>query len=223
MIKAILFDLDETLLDQQGASSVALREFYREKCRGMDWEEVETRWNNCLKYHFIKYEKGEITFQQQRRCRIRDIFEDQNIPDDLADELFGTYLKYYEGNYRLFPEVKELLSQLSHYPLGVITNGDAHQQLDKLSRMELKIYFKAIVVSEAVGFRKPDTKIFELAAKELGVATNECLFVGDNLEADYKGSAEAGMQAVLINRRKHNYGDKVMQISNLMEIKNILP
>lgn len=223
MIKAILFDLDETLLDQQWASSVALREFHREKCLEMTWTEVEARWNNCLKNHFIRYEKGEITFQQQRRCRIRDIFEGRDIPDELADQLFGVYLKNYEGIYRLFPEVNELLSQLGRFPLGVITNGDTQQQLDKLTRMDIKKYFNAILVSEAVGLRKPDTKIFELAAKNIGVKTNECIFVGDNLEADYRGSAEAGMQAILVNRKNCDYGEKVRQISNLMELKKYLP
>lgn len=222
MIKAILFDLDETLLNQQEASSVALREFYKERCSGVAWTVVEDRWNHCLKNHFIRYEKGEITFQQQRRCRIRDIFREQNISDDLADELFGTYLKHYEGNYRLFPEVTEVLSQVSSYALGVITNGDTHQQLDKLNRMGITDYFTTILVSEAVGLRKPDIRIFEMAALNLGVQPSECLFIGDNLEADYRGSLNSGMQAILLNRKNQDYGNEIRQVSCLLELKKYL-
>ena len=223
MIKAILFDLDETLLNQKEASSAALRHFHAHRCAGIEWRDVEKRWKTSLETHFDRFANGEITFQEQRRWRIRDVFEDPGISDAKADDLFGIYLAEYERNYRLFPEVLEALERFGGYPLGVVSNGNAFQQLDKLKRMGIHGRFSTIVVSEAVGLRKPDPRIFELAARNLGVETRECLFVGDNPEADYRGSADAGMLAILLNRNYSANGNAPRQIASLLELARFLP
>ncbi len=63
----------------------------------------------------------------------------------------------------------------------------------------LKDFFSTIIVSEAVGMRKPDRQIFEYACKELGCTPNECIFVGDNHKADIEGANNAGMKTIFFH------------------------
>lgn len=83
--------------------------------------------------------------------------------------------------------------------LGVVTNGGARSQNRKIDRLGLRERLQAVIVSEAVGCKKPDPKIFEIACRELGgLAAGDCWFVGDHPENDVRGAAAFGMTAVWI-------------------------
>lgn len=222
MIKALLFDLDETLLNQEEASAAALRVFHEIHCADQPWEEVKRRWEFCLEQHFERYVAGAITFQQQRRCRIRDIFDNRQLDDAAADALFSTYLAAYEKNYALFPDVLPFFEEVRGFLFGVITNGETHQQRDKLVRMGIHALFGTVLISGEVGLRKPDPEIFRAAARRLKVLPQECVFIGDNLEADYHGSRKAGMVSVWINRRSKPSPPGVLEISSFSEIPALL-
>ena len=58
--------------------------------------------------------------------------------------------------------------------------------------------FDCVVVSEAVGFRKPDKAIFKLACEKVNAAINTSVFIGDNPVADIKGAKDAGMMTVYV-------------------------
>ncbi len=84
-----------------------------------------------------------------------------------------------------------VVSNLWAFPAAWIFEGDG---LGKYFPRESRIY------SFEVGHRKPDPEIFLHACRVFGVLPEECLFVGDNLEADVKGALRVGMKAALINR-----------------------
>ena len=60
-------------------------------------------------------------------------------------------------------------------------------------------FFTSIIVSEAVGLRKPDPAIFLLSCKQLGVYPHDCIFVGDNEMADIQGAKDVGMKTIFFN------------------------
>ena len=80
--------------------------------------------------------------------------------------------------------------------LGVISNGQTDWQLKKLEGLGLANSFDLVMVSQAEGIRKPDPRIFHLAAERLGVAPHEAMFVGDQPQVDAEGAHNAGLVGV---------------------------
>lgn len=70
-----------------------------------------------------------------------------------------------------------------------------------LEEAGLHAHLDAVVISDAIGFRKPRAEIFAAVLRELDVAPEECLHVGDNLRADVGGARAAGMVTAWITRR----------------------
>jgi putative hydrolase of the HAD superfamily len=80
------------------------------------------------------------------------------------------------------------------YKLGIISNGFGESQRAKLVEFGLLDWVDEALISEEEQMRKPDERIFKLAAARLGVKAAECVFVGDNPEADIFGAHQAGMK-----------------------------
>ncbi len=101
---------------------------------------------------------------------------------------------------RPFPGVRETLPQLSRrYALGLVTNGGAELQRNKFLALRLDTHIRHVVISEEMGFDKPDPRIFCHALSLAGVAPGEAAFVGDRLDIDVAGAKAAGMRAVWFN------------------------
>ncbi|MCG8588339.1 MAG: HAD family hydrolase [Proteobacteria bacterium] len=94
----------------------------------------------------------------------------------------------------------EMLAGLSRQglTLGVVTNGPSDGQRRKLARLETADAWDAIVISEEVGFEKPDPRIFEAALRQLGAPAAATWFVGDHPENDIAGAEACGLTAFWI-------------------------
>ncbi|MHA1616241.1 MAG: HAD family hydrolase [Candidatus Njordarchaeales archaeon] len=120
--------------------------------------------------------------------------------------------------------------------LGIISNAPSPFPRKILQRHGLLEYFDAVIISCEVGYRKPHPKIFELALEELGVKSEEAIFVGDVLEIDIHGAQKLGMITVLMRygdpdwKRRVHYlkeiipydGDPDYEIENLGELLDIV-
>jgi len=99
---------------------------------------------------------------------------------------------------RPFKSVTETVDRLSSaYKLGVITNGDG--KLQRFKWLQLNLGIDLLVISAECGFEKPDRRIFEYACSLAGIEPREAVFVGDRLDVDVAGAKAAGMQAVWFN------------------------
>ncbi len=97
------------------------------------------------------------------------------------------------------PNAHTVLRELKEkYRLGVISNYSA-SMLDYLHEVNLAEYFETIVISEIVGFEKPDPKIYECFLQEMGCAVSDCLYVGDH-PFDVMGAKRAGMDVAWLNQ-----------------------
>ena len=85
-------------------------------------------------------------------------------------------------------------------PLGLVTNGDAAMQREKLARFALAPYFDVIVIEGEMGAGKPDARVYRHALETLGVAAGATLMIGDNFEWDVAGARAAGITGVLLDR-----------------------
>lgn len=100
-------------------------------------------------------------------------------------------------------DVKKLLQELyGKFKLGVISNSMSQVPKIFLEQNSLIKYFDAVAISGAIGFRKPNPKIFNYALEKLNVKPNEAIHVGDSLEEDIIGAKNVGMKAIWICEEK---------------------
>lgn len=92
----------------------------------------------------------------------------------------------------------------------VVTNGETHQQEEKLRRTGLDRYLADWVISEEVGVRKPNPRIFAIAAERARSRLAGAWMVGDSPEADIGGASAAGVRSVWLSRgrtwQEYRYG-----------------
>ncbi len=122
--------------------------------------------------------------------------------------------------FTLYPEVKMVLSKLKQkkLALGLISNGYKEEINLVLEEANLeKRTFDIIVGVDTVQNMKPHPDVFKYAIKELDVKPEEAIFVGDDVEADYKGAKNAGLHALLLDRTGKKQSD-LRTIKNLKEI-----
>jgi len=200
----VCFDLDGTLFDHRGAARAGATRFL-EGLGSAATESALGAWTSAEAEQFERWRSGQISFQEQRRARLRAVLPPLGVelpPDDAAlDRLFEGYLRSYRASWQLFPGSASLLRELraGGYRLGLLTNGTEEQQLDKLHRTGLDSAFDAVCVSERIGFQKPDARAFLTVASELDVDASDCLFVGDDADHDIAGARSVGMRAVLVD------------------------
>jgi putative hydrolase of the HAD superfamily len=221
-IKAILLDLDDTLIDHAQAARDGVEMLRARHLQRMPPAEAAGIWEAGYARHFDRYVRGELSYQEQKRERIRDLFGNPLLTDAAADVYFRGYYEGYLRSCALFPDVRPFLERHRGYPLGLVTNGQGSQQRRKLSDAGITSLFASITISAEAGLRKPQPEIFLLAIKGLGVAPEECLFIGDNYQADYLGSKAAGMRPVLLDRKNTGAAEGVTRISGLDEILALL-
>ena len=198
---AMVFDLDETLLDHGRSAKLAALQLQKEY-RLAKWtpDAFVQHWEALSREHIATHFAGHISFQEHRRRRIRAVFENPLISDTEADAIFRTYLQTYEATWSLFDDAIPCLDDLAGFRLGVITNGDPGQQRRKLKATGIDQRFETEVFSGELGIAKPDPGIFHEACRRLKISPGECVMVGDNLERDVLGARSAGMQAIWLRR-----------------------
>jgi putative hydrolase of the HAD superfamily len=86
--------------------------------------------------------------------------------------------------------------------IGIVSNGRSVKQWEKIIRLGLQHFFHTVVISEEVGFEKPDTEIFKVALKKLNVKPDEALYVGDTLETDVLGANKSGVVSVRLLKKR---------------------
>jgi 2-haloalkanoic acid dehalogenase type II len=121
----------------------------------------------------------------------------------------------------LYPEVRDVLSELKARGLkiGLISNIYEEGINTCLQKAGLeKTTFDIVVGVDAVGNMKPNPDIFTYALKKLKVKPEEAMFVGDDVELDYKGAKKVGMYALLIDRTEKQKQSGLRTIRNLKEI-----
>jgi putative hydrolase of the HAD superfamily len=195
----VLFDIDDTLLDDVAATAAAVTALHAQVGRAEPAHTFEERWLASLRHHYARYVAGEISFVEQRRIRVREAVQG-HVSDAEADALIGGYLQVYEQNWQLFPDTVACLDALASHQLAVVSNGNVDQQRQKLQHFGLLERFAAVVTSDQVGFGKPDRRIFFSACEQCGVSPSDAVHVGDRFDLDVAGALSAGVRAVWLDR-----------------------
>lgn len=192
MIRALLLDLDDTLLDDRAATRDgcdALLAAYP----GLDlgrWREVSYR-------HWRRFEAGELDFLGQRREKIRE-FLGGGLTDSEADAAYEPYRLAYESGWRRLPGVDRFLAGTIDLPRVLLTNGDRGAQNRKVDATGLRGEFLAIVTPADAGAWKPDPRVFEAGLAALreripDLKPDEVLMLGDDPVRDIEPARSLGL------------------------------
>lgn len=125
----------------------------------------------------------------------------------LLAEALRAYYAFSESQWLPMPGVHETLRQLAAqgYRLAIISNASDNANVQRLiDNAHLRAYFDPIIVSAAVGIRKPNPKIFEWVLGPWGVPPSACVMIGDTLGADILGAQMAGLRQVWLTAHAHH-------------------
>lgn len=199
MLRAVLFDLDDALVDQENAAIQAVVPWAAEY--GVLDPDVGTRWAEISGIHYARYQRRELTFAQQRRCRVRDFLK-IDADDQTADNIFAGYLSRYEEAWTLFPDAIPALrrARAAGLTVAVFTNGEETHQRQKINTFHLGDEIDLLISSSALPAGKPDPRAFQHAVQLLDVSLQDALMVGNSLDTDVHGALNAGLSAVLLDR-----------------------
>ena len=223
-IKAVLFDLGGTLLDFNWEHPA---EIYHKVLLSLgisrSFDEVKTAFLNAEKEAedinlFSSF--GKMDPEEYWNQWVALVLKHLGIAENI--ELVRIVQSKWNDftNFTLYPEVKDVLMELQQrgLKLGLISNGYEEDIPLVLERVNLeKATFDIIVGVDAAECMKPHPDIFKYALRKLDVRPEEAMFVGDELELDYKGAKNVGMYALLIDRPEKQQGD-LRTIKNLKEI-----
>jgi putative hydrolase of the HAD superfamily len=205
---SIFFDMDDTLLDgvaamttawnticgkwgpQLGCEPEALRLAIRKQSE-LFWHNeaaVETEWRTRL--------------AEAREHVVRLTLECEGWNPEVAANIAQDYGAEHRSNLTLFEDSLQTLECLrtAGFHLGLITNGPAAMQRDKIDRFGLEPYFDVIVIEGEFGSGKPSEKVFRHALTVTGAAPEAAWHIGDNLYADVGGAKAVGIHGVWIHR-----------------------
>lgn len=202
-IKVILFDIDDTLFDREKAIVrviIRIVEKLPDLFKGIKKEKVIKSFRKADRMGLEAFNSG-LTGIDVRNRRSRWFLEDLGLDVSFADEITRLYVESYPCVSAAVPGAKQVVEKLNkRFPLGVISNGFPDIQYNKLKSLHIEKLFKVILLSEELGMRKPDKRIFKLAAERLRIKVECCLFVGDSLDTDILGAKSSGMKACWFNR-----------------------
>ena len=225
MIRAVLFDLDDTLFDHRGTSRRALAAVRAATPAFQSWplDEFERRHARMLEeLHRGGVMQGSWSVDEAREERFRRLLSQSGIEtgSEQAGEAARLYRRTYLAERRLVPGADALLRVLRRsVRLGIVSNNILAEQEDKLAYFNLRSVFDVLVVSAEEGVSKPEPGIFRVALARLGCPAEDAVMVGDTWAADILGAASVGMRAVWFNRR----GEPVPDPSLAVEIRSLEP
>ena len=221
-IKAIVFDLDDTLYSEA--------QFVRSGFRSIAQRLVQPGWNVEKIFELLWQ-----TFKNGPRDRVFNTVLKQLGQDDdpqVIAELIGLYRCHRPG-LELESPVREMLKRLhKKFKLGLITDGFLPTQKLKVEALQLENIFDHIIYTEELGrqFWKPSPRAFEMMAQKLGCEHQQCVYIADNPVKDFVAPNQLGWQSVQVKRPDRVHTDLIpaadgqtqIVIKNITELATLL-
>jgi len=201
MIRAVLWDVDGTLLDFLTAERAAIRRCFEifglGECTDAmieDYSAINVRW-------WERLERGEYTKPEILVGRFREFFARYGLDSAAAEPFNEEYQIRLGDTIVFFPGAEETLAALKGRVLQcAVTNGTRAAQQRKLSLSGLDKVFDHIFISDDLGVEKPSPAFFDRVFRRIGpIPPQEILIVGDSLTSDIKGGINAGIRTCWYN------------------------
>ncbi len=206
--RAILFDLDETILSfgRRQALLMELADQSADRFGPVTAAEAA----EALEAAFLAYwadaarhKIGRLNLARSREGIVEDAFATLRgrapaLTPDFAREFGRRFHTYREDQVKFFPGALETVEALKArgVRLALVTNGTSEMQRAKLVRFDLARLFEHVQIEEEAGFGKPEPQAYRHALDTLGVAATETWMVGDNLEWEVAGPQRLGIYSI---------------------------
>ncbi|MHC5765464.1 MAG: HAD family hydrolase [Nostoc sp.] len=224
--KAIIFDLDNTLLNFEICERQAILGALEACTISLDLHGIsENLFLQVFETYNSKYWRQREIFSPSELIEMsyRSTLAELDIQTDQISNLSQSFWHIFNHFAVMEPDVNEVLTVLaSNYRLAVITNGFVSAQLPRMQAAGIEHFFEEVVVSEAIGFAKPSPKIFHHALSRLNLTPAEVIYVGDSLKHDYAGATQVKMDFCYYNRKNQNLPQEAKPKFMISELLNLL-
>ncbi len=206
MVKNILIDLDDTLLDFHKAERIAFSKSLNE----MGIEPLPSmldRYSEINLWHWMQLELGKLSRNEVLTGRYRKLFEEFEI-DASAEDAQALYEHNLSIGHYFIPGAEELLDTLKgNYRLFLASNGTATVQHSRIKSANIARYFDNLFISQEIGADKPSREFFERAfSKVPDIRKSDTVMIGDSLTSDIRGGENFGIETIWFNpKHKENY------------------
>ena len=188
--KVVIFDLFETLITEWGHKKYTKNEMCADL--GIEREKFDIYWDEKGDGRYL----GEISYEDSILyvCEKIEKSIDASVISHIIDKRIRTKSVCFEY---VNPDVFQLLRNIKALGLqtAIISNCSS-EEVNVLKESEIYKYFDEVILSYEVHMKKPDSCIYEEAVKRLGVALEECIFVGDGGSNELVGARAVGMKAI---------------------------
>lgn len=199
MIKTVLFDLDHTLLDRAATIKnhfVGRPLSYFPFREDLSEEEIISKIIE-LENPYIFWGLDKVVEQLKLSGYIKKEYIDMPY-----NEYFDTFMREpIKAPVVAYPYASKSILELKKMGLRVslLTDGEEELQMPKIKSSGLKDLFDDVFISDSLGIRKPDHRLYELACEKMGVNCDETAYVGDNPLKDMVGAAKAGLIPIWVH------------------------
>jgi HAD superfamily hydrolase (TIGR01549 family) len=232
-VRAVGFDLDDTLCVYMPVAVQARRammERYLAPQTGLPIETLDQHYKRAFhsvleelhteRWYPLYLREGRATRTETFRRLLRSLNLDA---DGLAERISSEYAALREQMLHLHEETLEVLHALkARYPLFVITNGPAYEQRRELQVLGLEGLFDIVAIEGEVGVGKPHAPIFEGVQRQLGLPSEQILFVGNSWAHDVQGARGVGWHAAWVNREGEPHPDPQSGVPDLSDLRPLL-
>ena len=218
-IKAVLWDLDDTLYSRRDSARQVYRGMFKE-CLYPNADEKFI--DEAIAYMMTKLMPNSMIHEKSFEALLEKY--PSTIPYDHA-KCAEYYFKHMPKFMTPFPEKVAVIEKLRALGIktAIVTNTSASRvdsQKEKIKALGIAELFDEILISGEIGIHKPDRAIFDMAASRLGVKNEECLFVGDDPKSDVDGALGAEMKVLWFN--SWNYDDLYRDDERVFTAKSVL-
>lgn len=226
-ITTIFFDIDGTLVDHKDAQNKAIEQIRKKYLPNIYNKKFQKNWLKFTKKNWLLFEQGKLDFNSQKIARVQDTWKSfsKSVDKKDAEKIINKYVSNYESNLTSFPYVFSTLQYLykKKYRLGIISNGSNSQQIKKLKK--IKVYDllekKLIIISEKIGYAKPDVRIFSHAQKISMTNPDQIIFFGDDINNDILPAKNLHWEVMLMDYANESSHLNFPRILSFKEIKKI--
>jgi putative hydrolase of the HAD superfamily len=247
-MKAILFDLDDTLIPERpalvaayaavaqrvwGESSDERTMLLHETARAVWLAGRPTAYAKRLHFSLGEALYGEFVAEDPEADALRafvPVLHEQAFEAVLPPEARGTSPElvalWRTARMAALTRYPETLAVLKHWsarlPLGLVTNGASRLQHAKLAATALERFFDVVVVSEEVGVGKPDPAPFNAALHALDLAPDQVVMVGNDVDRDIAGARNAHIRPIHVDRAARSATpDAVADLTQLEDLLGV--
>jgi 2-haloacid dehalogenase len=195
----LLFDADGTLFDYNRAEALALERTFQHVSAPFERKYLD-EYQQINRQIWQALEQKQITPDVLRVRRFELLFEKLGIP--ISPIVFSeAYLKYLADCGELMEGAQQVLDALSSkYHFAILTNGLQSVQRNRLARSPIQHHIAALIISEEIGFAKPERGFFDATFARLGNPPKEqTLMIGDSLTSDIQGASDYGIDTCWYN------------------------